>query len=80
MYHTLISQTGKCGFPGKPKNGTVDLQLDPRLLNEKHPEVSFLTATYSCDENHVLVPSNGRQCVGRRWDGEVPQCRKLPME
>jgi hypothetical protein len=77
IYLNLITQTGQCGFSGQPKNGTAALQLDPRSLNEKQPGVYFLSAAYSCDDNHVLIPSTYRKCVGGRWDGEIPRCRKF---
>ena len=61
-------------------NGSAALHLEPRSLNEMHSENSSLSATYSCDENHLLEPSSSRQCVGGRWDKDIPQCGKLQME
>jgi hypothetical protein len=62
FYHIVLD----CGPLLPPENGRVTLNT-----------TTFLSvASYSCNEQHVLVGTTVRIClITAQWSGSIPECR-----
>ena len=67
--YTLDIGDSSCGYPGSPRNGSVD----SAIMLYRHGE----EATFNCQEGFVLFGPDKRTC--RRngtWSDTIPECRK----
>ena len=67
--YTLDIGDSSCGYPGSPRNGSVDSAV---MLYRQGEEVTF-----TCQEGFVLFGPDKRTC--RRngtWSDTIPECSK----
>jgi Sushi repeat (SCR repeat) len=54
---------GNCGFPGRPKNGQVQIEF-----NESEP-----VASYTCPSGK-MEGHDRRVCINGTWSETIPRC------
>ena len=72
----LNGVTGECGFPGRPKFGSVRIN-ETVVEPDGSTYESGTNATYWCDLPVETEDPSDRVCQpDGRWTGSVPECRK----